>query len=568
MRWLPLCALLCGCLAAYDHDATPHVGPTLDTLALFADDRPTGVVETADGRLFVSFPRWWDVPRHAVSEILPGDRRPWPDPWWNAWDGEEASADSALVCVQSLTLDERGELWLLDPANPGLQLGTIPGGPKLVAVDARGRVTRVLPIGPEAAPENSYLNDVRIFEGRAYITDSGTGALVVVELATGEARRLLAAHPALQADADTVPRVGGVAWTAFGSAPRVHADGIALDRRRRILYVHALTAPTLYAIPLDRLGPEVPTESLGAAVRPVLDTGPVDGLACDDAGRVYWTAIERDAIERLLPDGRVDTVVRHPEIRWPDAIAIAPDGRSLCFTTSQIHLDWPFNFFRDRRTEPFGLYRVPVRFPVRRELLGESVEGRPLLALHCGDGPRSVLAIAGIHGSEPAGVALLESLADSLACGQLLGDSLTVTIVARANPDGLAAGKRGNARGVDLNRDFPAANRRDPPLTEPESVALHALIERLRPARILSIHQPLACVDHDGPGAELAAAMATVCPLPARKLGGRPGSLGSWAEELGIPAITLELLPGEEELSAAALQARYGAALEVFVRGR
>ena len=98
----------------------------------------------------------------------------------------------------------------------------------------------------------------------------------------------------------------------------------------------------------------------------------------------------------------------------------------------------------------------------------------------------------------------------------------TCAIVLCANPDGVADATRQNARGVDLNRNFPATSWRegrtpsypagiDPelrvpanrtnssstgtaPLSEPESAALAALIERLGPSLVLDLHAPLELV--------------------------------------------------------------------------
>jgi protein MpaA len=146
-----------------------------------------------------------------------------------------------------------------------------------------------------------------------------------------------------------------------------------------------------------------------------------------------------------------------------------------------------------------------------------------------------------------------------------------VLIVPDANPDGRIARRRGNAAGVDLNRDFPADNRGAARLTavaQPESRLIAELVEAAQPHLIVSLHQPLACVDWDGPepAATIAARMAAVSDLPARKLGARRGSLGAWAgETLGIPTITLEL-PGAAGGDEAADWERYHDALFVAVQ--
>ncbi len=209
----------------------------------------------------------------------------------------------------------------------------------------------------------------------------------------------------------------------------------------------------------------------------------------------------------------------------------------------------------------------PLRFGPLREVIGQSVEGRDITCVSFGEGMGGVLFLASIHGSEGAGTPLLEGLIAHLS--ERTDLSGPIIVVANANPDGLIRKQRLNTNGVDLNRNFPAANRRnrerfgDEALSEPESRALHALIEARQPLVIVSVHQPIACVDYDGPpaAAALAERMAELCQLPVKKLGSRPGSLGAYfGETLGRPIITLEL-PTLASHDPGKLWARYGEAL-------
>ena len=209
-----------------------------------------------------------------------------------------------------------------------------------------------------------------------------------------------------------------------------------------------------------------------------------------------------------------------------------------------------------------------------RETIGRSVQGRPIDLLALGDGAETVLLLATIHGDEWAGTPLLDRLADELLADPVSLVGRRVLLVGVANPDGYEGGWRENASGVDLNRNFPADNRREAEaygeagLSEPESAALAALVRASKPARVVSIHQPLRCVDWDGPAQDLAARMADSCGLPARKLGTRPGSMGAWVgEDLGIPIITLELPGGAQRLDADELWRRYGEALTIAIDG-
>jgi len=175
----------------------------------------------------------------------------------------------------------------------------------------------------------------------------------------------------------------------------------------------------------------------------------------------------------------------------------------------------------DRLAERFdaAVERIPG---ARRHTLGRSVEGRAIPA--CALGPArapALLLVAGIHGNELLGptlaVTFAEALADAATAARLYGARLWLVPV--ANPDGYArtwardgrgplAALRTNARGVDLNRNFPipAGGRRSPwpgagtnrigaatyrgprPLSEPESRALADLADSIRPVAALSLH--------------------------------------------------------------------------------
>jgi len=185
-----------------------------------------------------------------------------------------------------------------------------------------------------------------------------------------------------------------------------------------------------------------------------------------------------------------------------------------------------------------------------------------------GQGQDVAFILATIHGDEPAGTPLVRRLAEYLQQRPNLLRGRNVVLLPVANPDGMAMGTRSNARGVDLNRNFRTANRVNSPqfgrraLSESEAQAIDKVIRQHGPDRIVSIHQPLTCIDYDGPAAALAGRMAQYCDLPVRKLGARPGSLGSYAGlTLAIPIITLELPRNANRLNQQALWQRYGTAL-------
>jgi len=211
--------------------------------------------------------------------------------------------------------------------------------------------------------------------------------------------------------------------------------------------------------------------------------------------------------------------------------------------------------------------------PRQYRIMGWSVEKRPVMLQVFGDGEDVTFILAGIHGDESAGITLVRRLGDYLDRHANGVHGKTILLLPVANPDGQARVSRENARSVDLNRNFPADNRAVSPdsgrwaLSEPETRVIHQIIREYRPKRVVSVHQPLGCVDYDGPAADLADRMAQACGLPVKQLGTRPGSLGSYSSQIrGIPIVTLELLDSDSGLSDEQLWARYGKALLVAIQ--
>jgi len=343
---------------------------TLQQAAQF-DHQVTGVTVSEKGRIFVNFPRWTEDAPLSVAEVLPDGRlRPYPDAQWNAWRNtrrDELSPAEHWVCVQSVVADGRGSVWVVDPAAPAVD-GLVPGGPKLVRIDlASDRVAQVIRFGQDVAIPGSYLNDVRFSQdGRhAFVTDAGQrGALVVVELASGKARRVLDGHPSTQPEKGVVVRTDGKPLRYPDGRPVLFAaDSIALSSDGAWLYWKPLTGTTLYRIQTAALiGNGLSGEDVGGQVQPYGKVGPTDGLWIGRGTEtLYLSSIEDNAVKaRDLaagPDGRIRTVVQDPRLRWPDTFSQGPDG-SLYVTGSRIQDSAFFN--RDAPLAlPTQLWRLP-----------------------------------------------------------------------------------------------------------------------------------------------------------------------------------------------------------------
>ncbi len=328
-------------------------GARLQTVATF-EHQVTGVTVSRDGRIFVNFPRWSEDAPVSVAEVLKdGSTRPFPDERWNAWRNarkDELNPREHWVCVQSVVADRQGNVWVLDPAAPA-QGYVVPGGPKLVKIDLAGgggggRVAQVIAFDESVAPQGSYLNDVRFSPDgrRAYITDSGAkGALVVVDLASGSARRVLDGHPSTQPEKGVQVKTDGrVLRRTDGRGVEFAADGIALSPDGAMLYWQAIKGRTLYRIPTAALtDASLSAQQLAARVERVGENGPADGLLIARAGRMYVTAPEDNAVKVREGGGNdVRLLVQDARLRWPDTLAEGPDG-TVYVTSSRIQdMNW------------------------------------------------------------------------------------------------------------------------------------------------------------------------------------------------------------------------------------
>jgi protein MpaA len=221
---------------------------------------------------------------------------------------------------------------------------------------------------------------------------------------------------------------------------------------------------------------------------------------------------------------------------------------------------------------------APAPVSATRVELGRSVNGVPLTLEILGEGPDGVLIVGGMHGDEPTGAKVAGELARFLRAHPERLVGRTVGILARVNPDGLSRGTRANARGVDLNRNFPSRRWRraragelshgPAAASEPETLAIMRAIERIKPKRIIDIHSigcGQYCNNYDGAAQHLAEILSLFNGYPARADIGypTPGALGCWAgNELGIPTITLEL---PRELSHPACWRENADALLAFI---
>jgi hypothetical protein len=228
-------------------------------------------------------------------------------------------------------------------------------------------------------------------------------------------------------------------------------------------------------------------------------------------------------------------------------------------------------------------------------VIGYSVEGRPIEVVRLGSGPRPVVIVGAIHGSEGNTEVLVNQLLRHFAATlHLLPPEVSLYFLPALNPDGLSRGERYNAHGVDLNRNWDSGDwqpdSRDSsgrvaggggaaPFSEPETRILAEWLLRQRdtsgqPVTALFYHSA-----YPPNGVVMSGSAGTSITHPfARVIGYRPssgrwsaypvtGTAPIWCSHHGMSCFEVEL-PNHRPLSDAQAQRHAAAILSVLVQGQ
>lgn len=308
------------------------------------------------GALYVAGPRWTGSQGPQLGRLdARGVPQPYPDAAWNGW---KPGQDAAEAFVNLNAIHRYGDtLWVVDTGSPDFGGTPLPGGAKLLAIDLKsGKVSRRYAFAAPVIGAHSYVDDLRIHGHHAYLTDAGEPGLIVLDLDSGAARRVLDHHRSTTASDTPIVVDGQTVLAPDGQPLKVNSDPLELSPDGRWLYFGPLNGPMSRIETRWLDDASLDAAALAAQVQPWFDMPPVGGTAMDRDGTLYFTDLAQNALRRRTPDGRVETVLRDARLHWVDAPVIDDHGviwlpvpqmdRVGLFHDGQARTQWPVQLLK------------------------------------------------------------------------------------------------------------------------------------------------------------------------------------------------------------------------------
>ncbi len=323
------------------HDQLPPALPTREDPRLIEvaslQRIANGVTTASDGRVFLSHPQV-EGPGAQVSELKDGQPVPYPNAEIQLWQ-PDADPTRTFMKVNALRVGPEGDLWVVDAGARAVGYKAVPGAAKIVRIDLRAnQVRRVYQAPPSAVREYSYFNDLRFSPDgrRVYISDAAglAPAIVVLDIETGQMRRVLENHPLTIARfkmygdgrqlvlKDPIPAW----WGGMTTDKMVNVDQLEVSPDGRWLYFHPIGGPLARVETRLIDDPTSPADRLFNNVEKLIETWTAAGTAIDSAGNIYMSQVNTRSVMRIAPDMTVTTLVSDPRLTWVDAMWIDRAG--------------------------------------------------------------------------------------------------------------------------------------------------------------------------------------------------------------------------------------------------
>lgn len=345
---------------------TAQADSNIEVVAELNGTRPGNPTVTPQGRIIFS-QQPLDSPELRVVELMPdGSLQPFPNLDWA--DGPE-KGEVGFSAVIGIDTTEDGIVYILD-------MGSDKAPAQIIAWDSvNNRLVKTIGIDKNAMVSNSFLQDFALDSKREmmYIADTTLGnlvgesrsAFVVVDLDSGEARRILEADPALMSPQTEVVINGSTMGTQRedGSKEPLYlgVNPITIDGDNEWVYFGTVNGSKIYRIPANLLADkDVTAEQQSAAIEFYSEKRPSDGMIMGPDGNIYVGDVEKNGVA-IAAQGKYRIIAQDKTLLdWADGFSVDMKNGYLYVTQNQLHLHPALNEGEEGATKPYHIVRIKL----------------------------------------------------------------------------------------------------------------------------------------------------------------------------------------------------------------